>query len=54
MNMFLVCLIYKAQYIKKKILPWMAAACSRNMKSAGLGGGVLENFGDFGSEKRKN
>lgn len=31
--------------------PWTVAACSRVKKSAGLGGGVLENFGDLGSGK---
>lgn len=30
--------------------PWTVAACSLIKKSAGLGGGVLENFGDLGSE----
>lgn len=33
-----------------KVLPWIAAACSLVMKSAGLGGGVFDTFGDLGSE----
>ena len=32
-----------------EFLPWIAAACSLVMKSAGLGGGVFDTFGDFGS-----
>lgn len=33
------------------LLPWIAAARSLIKKSAGLGGGVFDNFGDFGSGK---
>lgn len=43
-------IVYNVIY-EKALLPWMEARCSLTMKSAGLGGGVFNVFGDFRSKQ---